>query len=94
MPDVGLTSAVEPLDPKYKVVIKYTIEVQGLAVYSESYDLEKLRKEIEEDRQKAQENWFRRIRCVVECRDSRGFSACVTRCLLDGQSCPEGGRTS
>ena len=45
MPDVGLTSAADPLDPKYKVVIKYTIEVEGLAIYSESYDVEKLRKE-------------------------------------------------
>jgi len=52
MPDVGLTSAAEPLDPKYKVVIKYTIEVEGLAIYSESYDVAKLRKEIKEDEQK------------------------------------------
>ena len=83
MPDVGLRLASEPLDPNYKVVIKYTIEVEGLAVYSESYDLEKLRKEIEEDEQEARGNWFRRIKCVVDCRDVRGFSACVTRCLIN-----------
>jgi hypothetical protein len=87
MPDVGLTSAAEPLDPRYKVVIKYTIEVEGLAVYSESYDVEKLRKEIISDEQEAREKWFRRLKCVVECRNLRGFSACVTRCLLDGYPC-------
>jgi hypothetical protein len=31
MPDVGLRPAAEPLDPQYEVVIKYTIEVEGLA---------------------------------------------------------------
>ena len=90
MPDVGLTSAAEPLDPNYKIVIKYTIEVEGLAVYSESYDVEKLRREIKENEEEARANWFRRIKCVVECRNLRGFSACLTRCLLDGRSCPEG----
>jgi hypothetical protein len=90
MPDVGLTSAADPLDPKYKVVIKYTIEVEGLAIYSESYDVEKLRKEIKKDPQEARDNWFRRIKCVTECRSLRGFSACLTRCLLDGHSCSEG----
>ena len=64
MPDVGLTSAADPLDPKYKVVIKYTIEVEGLAIYSESYDVEKLRKEIKEDEQ-ARDHWFRRIKSVL-----------------------------
>ena len=90
MPDVGLTSAAEPLDPDYKVVIKYTIEVEGLAVYSESYDVEKLRKEIKENEDEARANWFRRIKCVAECRNLRGFSACLTQCLLDGRSFSEG----
>ena len=26
MPDVGLTTAAEPLDPKYRVIIKYSVE--------------------------------------------------------------------
>lgn len=90
MPDVGLTSAAETLDPKYKVVIKYTIEVEGLAIYSERYDVAKLRKETKEDEQKARENWFRRLKCVVECRNLHGFSACVTRCLLKGHPSSEG----
>ena len=37
----------------------------------------KLRKEIKENEQKGRENGFRRIKCVVECRHLRGFSACV-----------------
>jgi hypothetical protein len=53
MPDVGLRSAADPLDPNYKVVLKYTIEVEGLAIYSESYDVEKLREEIKKDEYKA-----------------------------------------
>jgi hypothetical protein len=43
MPDVGLTSSAEPLNEEYRVVIKYTIEIEGLAVYSESYDVAKRR---------------------------------------------------
>jgi hypothetical protein len=35
MPDVGLTTATEPLDRKYSVIIKYSVEVEGLPVYSE-----------------------------------------------------------
>ena len=71
--------------------IKYTIEVEGLAIYSESYDVAKLRKEIKENEQEARENWFRRIKCVVECRSLHGFSACVTRCLLKGHPSSEVG---
>jgi len=38
MPDVGLTSSAERLREEYKLVIKYTIEIEGLPVYTESYD--------------------------------------------------------
>ncbi len=72
MPDVGLTSSAERLKEEYKVVIKYTIEIEGLPVYAESYDAARLRNE------------------VIGCRDRRGFSACLTRCLLDGKICDEG----
>jgi hypothetical protein len=58
MPDVGLTSAAEPVDPKYKVVIKYTIEVEGLAVYSESYDVEKLAERSKKTRKKLGQTGF------------------------------------
>jgi haloacid dehalogenase-like hydrolase len=84
MPDVGLTSSSEPLQPDYKVIIKYTVEVEGLAVYTETYDIEKLRREIEMDERTIREIWFRRLTCVIGCRHRPGFSACLTRCLVDG----------
>lgn len=87
MPDVGLFTAAKPLSPEMKVVIKYSVEVNGLAVYSESYDVEKLADELREDEEKAVGIWSRRIKCVVACRKRRGFSACLTRCLTDGQAC-------
>jgi hypothetical protein len=90
MPDVGLTLSVEPLSPNYKVVIKYSVEVDGLSVYTETYDSAQLRKELESDEAKVQEIWFRRITCVIGCRHRRRFSACVTPCLLNGEICNEG----
>lgn len=87
MPDVGLFTATEPLSKDMKVVIKYSVEVNGLSVYSESYDVGKLADEIKEDEAKAVEIWARRIKCVVACRKRPGFSSCVTRCLTDGQAC-------
>jgi len=35
MPDVGLFTATDPLPKDYKVVIKYSVEVEGLPVYRE-----------------------------------------------------------
>ncbi|MBV8585603.1 MAG: hypothetical protein JO308_04890 [Verrucomicrobia bacterium] len=90
MPNVGLTSTAEPLSSDYTVVVKYTIEVEGLAVYSETYDVNKLGHELEIDEQTVRDKWFRRISCVVACKKRRGFSACLTRCLLDGKICDEG----
>jgi hypothetical protein len=84
MPDVGLFTATDPLPHKYKVVIKYSVEVEGLPVYNETYDADQLASEIEEDETKVAEMWFRRIKCVAACRRRSGFSACVTRCLTDG----------
>jgi len=85
MPDVGLFSASEPLDPDYKVVIKYSVEVNGLTVYQESYDADKIEKELREDEERAVRSWARRIKCLVCCRKRKGFSACLTRCLIDGK---------
>jgi hypothetical protein len=87
MPDVGLFTATEPLSKDMKVIIKYSVEVNGLAVYSESYDVDTLAGELKEDEAKAVEIWARRIKCVVACRKRPGFSSCVTRCLSDGQAC-------
>ncbi|MEA3187544.1 MAG: hypothetical protein QOD99_1374 [Chthoniobacter sp.] len=92
MPDVGLFTATEPLSNDMKVVIKYSVEVNGLPVYSESYDVDTLANELEQDEAKAVEIWSRRIKCVVACRKRAGFSSCVTRCLSDGQSCECGHR--
>ena len=67
-----------------KVVIKYSVEVEGLPVYSETYDVDTLAKELKKDEAKAVEIWSRRIKCVATCRDRAGFSSCLTRCLSDG----------
>ena len=87
MPDVGLFTASEPVPAETKIVIRYSVEVGGLEVYNESYDVEKLAAELLEDEAKVVELWARRLKCVAACRNRRGFSACVTRCLTDGQSC-------
>lgn len=84
MPDVGLFTAAKPLDPKYSVVIKFSVEVEGLPVYQESYDVETLEKELKEDPARVAEIWLRRIKCTTKCRKRPGFSACLTRCLMDG----------
>lgn len=87
MPDVGLFTATEPLPKKAKVVIKYVVEVEGLPVYTETYDADKIANELKQDEAKAVALWSRRIKCVVACRERPGFSSCLTRCLTDGQAC-------
>jgi hypothetical protein len=81
MPDVGLTTATNPLPKDAKVVIKYSVEVEGLPVYQESYDVAKLAEEIANDRELAKELWFRRVECVVACKSKEAFSASLTGCL-------------
>lgn len=90
MPDVGLFTATKPLSKDMKVIIKYVVEVEGLPVYSETYDVEKLAAELKEDEAKAVAIWSRRIKCVAACRKRPGFSSCLTRCLADGHSCDLG----
>ena len=85
MPDVGLFSANEPLSADAKVVIKYSVEVEGLPVYNESYDVDKLARELQKDEDRAVQLWARRIKCVVECRCRPRFSAALTSCLADGK---------
>ena len=72
--------------------IKYSVEVEGLPVYSETYDVDTLAKELKKDEAKAVEIWSRRIKCVAACRDRAGFSSCLTRCLSDGSACECGHR--
>lgn len=90
MPDVGLLSSTEPLSSDMRVVIKYSVEVNGLPVYQESYDVDTIAKELKKDEPTVIGNWIRRIKCVVGCRKRHGFSACVTRCLTDGNCCRMG----
>ena len=90
MPDVGLFSAAEPLPKSAKVIIKYSVEVEGLPVYTETCDVAKLAKELKKDEPKALELWSRRIKCVAACRSLHGFSACLTQCLADGTACDHG----
>lgn len=90
MPDVGLTTASEPLDPKIPVIIRYSVEVGGPQVYNESYDVKTLREELREDESKVVALWARRLKCVVQCLERPGFSSSVTRCLVDGKACDYG----
>jgi hypothetical protein len=87
MPDVGLFTASEPLPDTAKVVVKFSVEANGLPIYTETYDSAKIEEELKTDESKAAELWTRRMRCVVSCRRRSGFSACLTRCLTDGRAC-------
>ena len=93
MPDVGLFTAAKPLDSDYKVVIKIAFEVEGLPVYQESYDVKTLAKELEDDPERLATIWMRRLKCAAHCRQKPGFSACLTRCLVDG-TCAELGHAN
>jgi hypothetical protein len=84
MPDVGLTTATDPLDPDYRVIIKYSVEVEGLPVYNESYDVAKIAQELAADEEEVARLWLRRLKAVVYARDKRAFSATLTAALADG----------
>jgi|SRR4051794_13750357 hypothetical protein len=90
MPDVGLLTFTEPLPADAKVIIKFSVEVEGLPVYTETYDVKKIENELKEEPNTVVRNWIRRIRCAVCCRKRSGFSACLTRCLADGKCCDKG----
>lgn len=90
MPDVGLLSSTEPLPEDARVVIKYSVEVNGLPVYTETYNAKEIERELRKNEDAVTENWLRRIKCVVCCWKRHGFSACVTRCLADGRCCGRG----
>jgi hypothetical protein len=90
MPDVGLLTFTEPLPADARVIIKYSVEVNGLPVYTETYDVKKIERELKQDPKTVKDNWLRRIKCTVCCRKRSGFSACLTRCLADGKCCDKG----
>lgn len=83
MPDIGLTSATDPLNRRSRVVIKYSVEVDGLPVYQESYDADKLAAELAQDRENLVRLWFARLECVVKHRQDPRFSASITGCIAD-----------
>jgi hypothetical protein len=84
MPDVGLTTATEPVPPDEKVTIKYSVHVGELAIYSETYDVEKIAAEIAANREEVKELWMRRLEAVVHSRDKPRFSASLTAELAGG----------
>lgn len=88
MPDVGLLNASEPLGSSRRLVIKISYEVDELPVYSESYDVDRLRQEIESNSEQVRERWLWRLLCAVHCRNQPAFSACLTRCLVEGVCSP------
>lgn len=90
MPDVGLLTFTDPLPRDAKVIIKYSVEVNGLPVYTETYDVKQIERELKTNARNVRENWLRRIQCAICCRTRRGFSACLTRCLADGKCCNKG----
>ena len=87
MPDVNLFTATKPVDSKTPVIIRYSVEVGGLPVYNESYDVDALAENVKKDKEKALELWARRLLCVIEARHRPGFSSALTRCIGVGQCC-------
>lgn len=90
MPDVSLFTATEPVPADTPVIIRYSVEVGGLQVYNESYDVDKLASELKEDKSRALGFWARRLLAPVEARNRPGFSAALTRCIADGHACDWG----
>lgn len=87
MPDVSLFTATEPVAKDIPVIIRYSVEVGGLPVYNESYDVDKLAAEMKEDRARALGLWARRVMAPIEARQRKGFSAALTRAIADGHVC-------
>ncbi|HEY1052150.1 MAG TPA: hypothetical protein VGE39_20405 [Prosthecobacter sp.] len=90
MPDVGLLTATAPVPKSTPVIIRYSVEVGGLPVYNESYDVDTLAKELKKDPGRVHAFWLRRLDCAIHARPKPGFSAALTRCIADGQCCDYG----
>lgn len=74
------------------MVIRYSVEVNGLQVYNESYDVDTVAAELRKNEADVVRQWVRRLKCAAGCRRRGGFSAWLTRCLIDGECCKEGHR--
>ncbi|MDB6120675.1 MAG: hypothetical protein JWO08_4456 [Verrucomicrobiaceae bacterium] len=86
MPDVGLFTATQPIDPETKVVVKYSVEVGGLPVYQESYNVDTLASEWEEDGARAEVLWLRRLHGPIKARKMPKFSTNLTQWLAEGMA--------
>jgi hypothetical protein len=86
MPNVGLLSASERVPPDVTVSIRYVVEVGGLPVYTELYDVDTLREDLDSDPDKTLEAWKRRLEAPILARDKDAFSARVTSHLHGNQS--------
>lgn len=84
MPDVSLFTATEPVPSDTPVIIRYSVEVGGLQVYNESYDVDKLASEVARDKARALGFWARRLLAPIATRERPGFSAALTRAIADG----------
>lgn len=90
MPDVGLLSSTKPVPKSTPVIIRYSVEVGGLPVYNESYDVDILAADLKKDEAKVLDLWARRLLSAVHARHRPGFSAALTRGITDGQCCDYG----
>ncbi|QIF02871.1 hypothetical protein [Roseimicrobium sp. ORNL1] len=90
MPDVSLFTATEPIPADTPVIIRYSVEVGGLPVYNESYDVDKLASEVAQDKARALGFWARRLLAPIAVRERPGFSAALTRAIADGHVCDYG----
>lgn len=84
MPEVGLFTAAEPLKRKYRVSIHYSVHVEDLAVYNESYDVDTLREELASNPEAAATLWLRRLEAPCIARELPEFSASLTHYLAEG----------
>ncbi|HWB05595.1 MAG TPA: hypothetical protein VG796_21430 [Verrucomicrobiales bacterium] len=85
MPNVGLLNAGDPIPPDTTISIRYTVEVGGLPVYTELYDVRKVAGDLTSDREKTVEAWNRRLEAPVMARDKPKFSELVTAHLHSGK---------
>jgi hypothetical protein len=86
MPNVGLLSASDPVPRDTTVSIRYVVEVGGLPVYTELYDVDTLRSDLDSDPVRTLEAWKRRLEAPILARDQDAFSTRVTAHLHGGKS--------
>lgn len=73
MPDVGLLSTTKPVPKSTPVIIRYSVEVGGLPVYNESYDVDILAADLKKDEAKVLDLWARRLLSAVHARHRPGL---------------------